>query len=58
MTTEAVIECIKEYPIPYDMMRPDCKDQKLKDKIWDETDENLCVMPLIPTDLHMAHTCS
>jgi hypothetical protein len=27
MTTEAVIECVKEYPILYDMTRPDYKDQ-------------------------------
>jgi hypothetical protein len=58
MTTEAVIECVKEYPILHDMTRPDCKDQKKKDKIWDETGEKLCVMPLIPTDLHMTRTCS
>jgi hypothetical protein len=28
MTSEAVIECVKEYPILYDMTRPDYKDQK------------------------------
>jgi hypothetical protein len=38
MTVEAVIECIK------DMTRPDYKDQKMKDKIWNETGKKLHVM--------------
>jgi hypothetical protein len=39
MTTEAATECVKEYPILYDMTRPDYKDQKKKYKIWDEIGE-------------------
>jgi hypothetical protein len=55
---EAVIEFVKEYPFLYDMTGPDYKDQKEKDKIWDETGEKLRVMPLIPRDLCIAHTRS
>jgi hypothetical protein len=47
MTTAAVIECVTEYPILYDMTRPDYKDQKM-DKVWDEICVKLRVMPLIP----------
>jgi hypothetical protein len=55
---KAVTEWIKEYPTLYDTMRPDYKDQKNKDKIWDGIGEKLRVMPLIPNDLRMAHTSS
>jgi hypothetical protein len=60
MTTEAVIECVKEYPILYDVTRPDYKDKKENDKIWDEIGEKFSVMPPVPTDLlhQMAVTCS
>jgi hypothetical protein len=59
MTTEAVIECVTEYPILYDMTRTLYKDQKKKEeKIWDKVGEELCVMPPVPTDLRqMALTC-
>jgi hypothetical protein len=54
MTTEAVIECVKEYPVLYDMTRPD---YKKKGKIWDEIREKLGVMTIIPTHLRIARTC-